>query len=134
MKEDLYDDLYLEEKEEKTDFKAILFKYTIHWPWFVACTCCAWREPGSICVIPRRCTTSRHPSSSRTMTRTAKQAAAWATWKTWASTPPSITLTMKWKSCNRARLSKKWWKSWIFTSAMPQRAVSTTSNFTKVPL
>lgn len=26
MKEDLYDDLYLEEKEEKTDFKAILFK------------------------------------------------------------------------------------------------------------
>ena len=38
MKEDLYDDLYLEEKEEKTDFKAILFKYAIHWPWFVACT------------------------------------------------------------------------------------------------
>lgn len=37
MKEDLYDDLYLEEKEEKTDFKAILFKYAIHWPWFVAC-------------------------------------------------------------------------------------------------
>ena len=36
MKEDLYDDLYLEEKEEKTDFKAILFKYAIHWPWFVA--------------------------------------------------------------------------------------------------
>ena len=36
MKEDLYDDLYLEEKEEKTDFKAVLFKYTIHWPWFVA--------------------------------------------------------------------------------------------------
>lgn len=31
MKEDLYDDLYLEEKEEKTDFKAILFKYAIHW-------------------------------------------------------------------------------------------------------
>lgn len=28
MKEDLYDDLYLEEKEEKTDFKAVLFKYT----------------------------------------------------------------------------------------------------------
>ena len=37
MKEDLYDDIYLEEKEEKTDFKAILFKYLIHWPWFVAC-------------------------------------------------------------------------------------------------
>lgn len=38
MKEDLYDDLYVEEKEEKTDFKAILFKYAIHWPWFLACT------------------------------------------------------------------------------------------------
>lgn len=37
MKEDLYDELYLEEKEEKTDFKAILFRYLIHWPWFAAC-------------------------------------------------------------------------------------------------
>lgn len=37
MKEDLYDELYLEEKEEKTDFKAILFKYLIRWPWFAAC-------------------------------------------------------------------------------------------------
>lgn len=37
MKEDLYDDLYLEEKEGKTDFKAILFKYLIHWPWMAAC-------------------------------------------------------------------------------------------------
>ena len=38
MKEDLYDDFDLEVKEEKTDFKAILFKYAIHWPWFLACT------------------------------------------------------------------------------------------------
>ncbi len=37
MKEDLYDDLYLEEKEEKTDLRAILFRYLIHWPWFAAC-------------------------------------------------------------------------------------------------
>lgn len=37
MKEDLYDELYLEEKEEKTDFKAVLFRYLIHWPWFAAC-------------------------------------------------------------------------------------------------
>lgn len=37
MKEDLYDDLFLEEKEEKTDFKAVLFRYLIHWPWFAAC-------------------------------------------------------------------------------------------------
>ena len=33
MKEDLYDDL-LNEKEEKTDFQALFFKYIIHWPWF----------------------------------------------------------------------------------------------------
>ena len=24
------------EKEEKTDFQALFFKYIIHWPWFVA--------------------------------------------------------------------------------------------------
>ena len=35
MKEDLYDDLY-EEKEEKIDFHALLFRYVIRWPWFVA--------------------------------------------------------------------------------------------------
>lgn len=35
MKEDLYDDFW-DEKEEKTDFQAIFFKYVIHWPWFVA--------------------------------------------------------------------------------------------------
>lgn len=35
MKEDLYDD-FLNEKEEKTDFQALFFKYVIHWPWFVA--------------------------------------------------------------------------------------------------
>lgn len=37
MKEDLYDD-FLNEKEEKTDFQALFFKYVIHWPWFVAST------------------------------------------------------------------------------------------------
>ena len=43
MKEDLYDDL-LNEKEEKTDFQALFFKYIIHWPWFVASVliCTAW--------------------------------------------------------------------------------------------
>lgn len=45
MKEDIYDDLS-EEKEEKTDFQAILFKYVIRWPWFVAsvivCLAGAW--------------------------------------------------------------------------------------------
>lgn len=42
MKEDLYDDLF-DEKEEKTDFQALFFKYVIHWPWFVASilTCAA---------------------------------------------------------------------------------------------
>lgn len=37
MKENLYDDLYQEEKEKKTDLKTVFFKYIIHWPWFIAC-------------------------------------------------------------------------------------------------
>lgn len=37
MKEDLYDDFYPEEKEEKTDFKAVLFRYLIHWPRIAVC-------------------------------------------------------------------------------------------------
>lgn len=45
MKESIYDDLF-EEKEEKTDFHAIFFKYIIHWPWFVTsiivCLTGAW--------------------------------------------------------------------------------------------
>lgn len=45
MKEELYDDI-LEEKEEQADIKAILFKYIIRWPWFIAsiiiCIACAW--------------------------------------------------------------------------------------------
>lgn len=69
MKEDLYDDLYLEEKEEKTDFKAVLFKYTIHWPWFVACILLCMAGAWLYCVTPRRYTTSRRPSSSKTMTK-----------------------------------------------------------------
>ena len=44
MKEELYDDI-LEEKEEQADIKAILFKYIIRWPWFIAsiiiCIACA---------------------------------------------------------------------------------------------
>ena len=45
MKEEIYDDLF-EEKEEKTNWQAILFKYVIRWPWFIAsvilCLVCAW--------------------------------------------------------------------------------------------
>lgn len=45
MKEETYDDLF-EEKEEKTNWQAILFKYIIRWPWFIAsvifCLVCAW--------------------------------------------------------------------------------------------
>lgn len=45
MKEDIYDDLF-EEKEEKTDFHAVLFKYIIRWHWFAAsviiCLAAAW--------------------------------------------------------------------------------------------
>lgn len=35
MKEEQYNEL-LEEQEEKTDYRALLFRYLIHWPWFVA--------------------------------------------------------------------------------------------------
>lgn len=35
MKEDIYNDIY-EEKEEKIDFRAIIFNYIIQWPWFIA--------------------------------------------------------------------------------------------------
>ncbi len=45
MKEDIYDELF-EEKEEKTDYHALIFRYIIRWPWFVAsvivCLLCAW--------------------------------------------------------------------------------------------
>lgn len=45
MKEALYDDIF-EEKEEKTDYRTILFRYIIRWPWFVAsilvCLFSAW--------------------------------------------------------------------------------------------
>ncbi len=96
MKEDLYDDLYLEEKEEKRPIsKAILFKYAIHWPWFLACTLLcmagAW-------LYLRYTPPVYNISASviiKTMTKTAKQAAAWPTWKTWDSIPPSTTLTMR---------------------------------------
>lgn len=35
MKEEQYNELW-EEQEEKTDYRALLFRYLIHWPWFVA--------------------------------------------------------------------------------------------------
>lgn len=45
MKEELYNDLN-EEKEEKVDYKELLFKYIIRWPWFVGsvliCLVAAW--------------------------------------------------------------------------------------------
>ena len=45
MKEELYDDLF-DEREEKTDYSALLFPYLIRWPWIVAsvvvCLALAW--------------------------------------------------------------------------------------------
>lgn len=45
MKEEIYDDLF-EEKEGNTNWQAMLFKYVIRWPWFIAsvvlCMVCAW--------------------------------------------------------------------------------------------
>lgn len=45
MKEELYNEIYTTD-EKPTDYKAILFEYLIHWPWFVAtlliCVVGAW--------------------------------------------------------------------------------------------
>lgn len=45
MKDDRYDDLF-DDKEEKTDYRALLFKYIIRWPWFAGsvllCLAGAW--------------------------------------------------------------------------------------------
>lgn len=46
MSEDLYEDLFWEDKKKRTDFKEILFRYLVHWPWIVgsiiACVALAW--------------------------------------------------------------------------------------------
>ena len=46
MSEELYDDLFWEEKKKKTDFKEILYRYLIHWPWIAAslvlCLAATW--------------------------------------------------------------------------------------------
>mgnify|MGYP000764333498 CR=1 FL=1 len=36
MKEKLYDNNMNELDEEKVNYQELLFKYIIHWPWFVA--------------------------------------------------------------------------------------------------
>ena len=36
MKENLYDNNMNELDEEKVNYQELLFKYIIHWPWFVA--------------------------------------------------------------------------------------------------
>ena len=35
MKENLYDNNMNELDEEKVNYQELLFKYIIHWPWFV---------------------------------------------------------------------------------------------------
>lgn len=46
MKENLYDNNMNELDEEKVNYQELLFKYIIHWPWFVAsvlaCLISAW--------------------------------------------------------------------------------------------
>ena len=36
MKENLYEDNVRGIEEENVDYKELLFRYIIHWPWFVA--------------------------------------------------------------------------------------------------
>lgn len=106
MKEDLYDDLYLEEKEEKTDFKAILFKYAIHWPWFVACTL--------LCIagawLYLRYTPPVYNISASVIIKdndkNSKASSGMGDLEDLGFYSSINNLTMKWKSCNRARLSK----------------------------
>ena len=136
MKEDLYDDLYLEEKEEKTDFKAVLFKYTIHWPWFVACILLcmagAW-------LYLRYTPPVYNISASVIIKDNDKNSKA-------SSGMGDLEDLGFYSSINNFDNEVEILKSrtlikkvvshlnWIFTSAMPRRAVSMTSNFTKVPL
>lgn len=46
MSEDLYEDLFWEDKKKRTDFKEILFRYLVHWPWIafslIFCIALAW--------------------------------------------------------------------------------------------
>ena len=46
MKENMYEDNVREQEEETVDYKELLFRYIIHWPWFVAsilvCLIGAW--------------------------------------------------------------------------------------------
>lgn len=134
MKEDLYDDLYLEEKEEKTDFKAILFKYAIHWPWFLACTLLcmagAWlylRYTPPVYNISASVIIKDNDKNS-------KASSGMADLEDLGFYSSINNFDNEVEILQSRTLIKKWWKSWIFTSAMPQRAVSMTSNFTKVPL
>lgn len=134
MKEDLYDDLYLEEKEEKTDFKAILFKYAIHWPWFVACTLLcmagAWlylRYTPPVYNISASVIIKDNDKNS-------KASSGMGDLEDLGFYSSINNFDNEVEILQSRTLIKKWWKNWIFTSAMPRRAVSMTSNFTKVPL
>lgn len=98
MKENLYDDLYTEQ-EEQVDYKALFFKYLIHWKWFVAsivvCLIGGW--------IYLHYTTPVYSITGSVIIKDNKKTAApapdWAIWKTSVFTRPPATSTMKWKYC-----------------------------------
>ena len=49
MKEEIVNERQCETEDEKIDIQQLLFKYIIHWPWFVGAVLL---ELGYICVWP----------------------------------------------------------------------------------
>ena len=50
MKEEIVNERQCETEDEKIDIQQLLFKYIIHWPWFVGAVFLL--ELGYICVWP----------------------------------------------------------------------------------
>ena len=52
MKEEIVNERQCETEDEKIDIQQLLFKYIIHWPWFVGAVLVCLLELGYICVWP----------------------------------------------------------------------------------
>ena len=57
MKENSYDNNMSELDEEKVNYQELLFRYIIHWPWFVGTVllCLVELELGCIYIFRPRC-------------------------------------------------------------------------------
>lgn len=52
MKEEIVNERQCETEDEKIDIQQLLFKYIIHWPWFVGAVLVCLIGAGYICVWP----------------------------------------------------------------------------------